>query len=94
MAHTVDAVVYDPLTGFLQMLVIPDDDKQLDDPAYNPPGMVHLRVPRTISAALAAQHPGTATTVMLAAARLVSPLAVNIGLTPPPPPTALPGLGL
>jgi hypothetical protein len=45
MAHTVDAVVYDPATGYLQMIVIPDDDRQLSDPAFNPPGMTQLRVP-------------------------------------------------
>lgn len=45
MAHTLNALVYDPATGIVQMAVIPDDDSQLSDPAFNPPGMVHVRVP-------------------------------------------------
>lgn len=46
MAHTKDAVVYDPITGIIQMVIIPDDDAQLADPAYNPPGMRQLRLDR------------------------------------------------
>jgi hypothetical protein len=43
MAHTQDAVVVDA-TGVVHMVVIPDDDSQLADPAFNPPGHTHLRV--------------------------------------------------
>jgi len=45
MAHTQDAVIYDPLTGNVAMIVIPDDDTQLGDPAFNPKGLTQLRVP-------------------------------------------------
>jgi hypothetical protein len=43
--HTQDAVVYDPATGYVQQIVIPTDDSELNDPAFNPPGMVQVRVP-------------------------------------------------
>jgi hypothetical protein len=46
MAHTVDAVVHDG-NGVLWMIVIPDDDSQLDDPSFNPPGGVQIRVPHS-----------------------------------------------
>ena len=45
MAHTVDAIVYDPSTMIIQMIVMPDDDSELADPAFNPPGMTQLQVP-------------------------------------------------
>jgi hypothetical protein len=44
MAHTQDAVIVDS-SGVVHMVVIPDDDAQLSDPAFNPPGHTHLRVP-------------------------------------------------
>jgi hypothetical protein len=44
MAHTQDAVIVDA-TGIVHMVVIPDDDSELDDPAFNAPGMSQLRVP-------------------------------------------------
>lgn len=43
-AHTLDAVIYDPGTRVVQMVVIPDDDRELDDLAFNPKGMVQARV--------------------------------------------------
>jgi hypothetical protein len=43
-AHTQDAVIYDPNTKVVIAVVVPDDDKQLNDPAFNPPGMVQVRV--------------------------------------------------
>ncbi len=43
--HTQDAVVYDPATGYVQQIIIPTDDSELSDPAFNPPGMVQVRVP-------------------------------------------------
>jgi hypothetical protein len=46
MGHTVDAVIHDG-TGILWMIVIPDDDRQLDDPSFNPPGGVQIRVPHS-----------------------------------------------
>lgn len=46
MAHTVDAIVHDG-TGILWMIVIPEDDSELDDPSFNPPGGVQLRVPHS-----------------------------------------------
>lgn len=45
MAHTKDAIIYDPNNGCVLMVVIPEDDRQLDDPSFNPLGMVHVRVP-------------------------------------------------
>lgn len=45
MAHTQDAILYDQ-SGHLCMIVIPDDDAQLDDPAFNNPDWTHLRVSR------------------------------------------------
>lgn len=42
--HTQDAVVYDPATGYVQQVIIPTDDSELNDPAFNPPGMVQVRV--------------------------------------------------
>lgn len=37
------ATVHDPKTMILQMVVFPDNDQQLDDPAFNPVGMIHTR---------------------------------------------------
>jgi hypothetical protein len=34
MAHTEDAVVYDPTTGYVLMVVCPDDDSELDAEAF------------------------------------------------------------
>lgn len=45
MAHTLDACCYDA-DGNIGLIVIPTDDSQLDDPAYNLLGMTQLRVPR------------------------------------------------
>ena len=45
MAHTQDAVVYDPATGLVIMAVIPDDDSQLAQAAFNPPGTQQALVP-------------------------------------------------
>lgn len=47
MAHTYDAIIHDG-NGILCMIVIPDDDKQLGDPSFNPPGWVQLRVPHAV----------------------------------------------
>lgn len=44
MAHTVDAVIYDPDALLLVMQVIPDDDAELDDPSFNPLGLIQVRV--------------------------------------------------
>jgi len=46
MPHTRDAIVYDPNTLIMQMIIIPDDDDELRDPAFNPPGMAQLHVDR------------------------------------------------
>lgn len=46
MAHTQDAVIYDD-NGVICMIVIPDDDAELNDLAYNPPNWTHLRVPHS-----------------------------------------------
>lgn len=43
MAHTQNAVICGP-DGVVHMVVIPDDDHELDDPAFNPKGLVHIRV--------------------------------------------------
>lgn len=43
-AHTQDAVVYNPATGEVVMVVLPADDTTLDDPAFNPPGLTQVRV--------------------------------------------------
>ncbi len=42
-AHTQDAVVYDPNTMVIQMAIVPDDDTQLDQAAFNPPSMIQMR---------------------------------------------------
>lgn len=39
------AVIYDPGTGLPVMIVCPDSDKELDDPAYNPKGLTQARIP-------------------------------------------------
>ena len=44
MAHTLNAVICDE-TGIVHMIVVPDDDGQLDDQAFNPDGLMQLRVP-------------------------------------------------
>lgn len=62
MAHTQDAIVYGP-GGILWMIVIPTDDSELDDPAFNPPGATQLRVPL-----LGTAQAGDATTKAIAAA--------------------------
>ena len=49
MAHTQNAVVVTE-DGIVHMIVIPDDDSQLSDPAFNPAGHTHLRVPHNPAA--------------------------------------------
>lgn len=44
MAHTQDAVVIDA-TGAVHLVIRPDNDWELDDPAFSPTGYTHLRVP-------------------------------------------------
>lgn len=44
-AHINDAVIYDEDTKIVLMVVVPDDDNELDDPAYNLKGSVQIRVP-------------------------------------------------
>lgn len=44
MAHTLNAVICDD-DGIVHMIVVPDDDRQLEDAAFNPDGFVQLRVP-------------------------------------------------
>lgn len=60
MAHTEDAVIVNA-AGEVQMIVIPDDNSQLGDPAYNPAGLTHLRIPhddtRSYVEAAAALYP-------------------------------------
>lgn len=46
MAATLSRVVLDRL-GVPQMIVHPDDDAQLNDPAFSPAGTITLDVPRT-----------------------------------------------
>jgi len=48
--HTQDAVIYDPVTGVVQMVVYPADDAELADPAFNPPAAVQQRVPHDVDA--------------------------------------------
>ena len=75
MPHTLDAVVYDPATGIVQMLVMPDDDSDLDDPAFNPPGMVQVRVPVTASGLTydPSIAPANAVTALVSAAQALTP---------------------
>lgn len=44
-AHTKDAVVYDSKTKIVLMVVVPTDDKELNDSAYNLKGTVQIQVP-------------------------------------------------
>ena len=44
MAHTLDAVIVDA-DGAVHMVVVPDDDRELDDPSFNPDGYTQIRVP-------------------------------------------------
>lgn len=71
MAHTHDAVIHDG-NGVLCMIVIPDDDSQLGDAAFNPPGWVQVRVPH---------RPGVDP---IATARAMHP-TLNLRLAPPAP---------
>lgn len=48
MALTSCAVIFDPITKIVQMIVVPDDDSQLTDPAFNPPGLTQQLVPIAI----------------------------------------------
>lgn len=43
MAHTQDMLVCDA-SGNVFMIVIPDDDAQLKDPAFNPAGFIAVKV--------------------------------------------------
>ena len=83
MAHTVDAVVYDPTTGYLQMIVIPTNDSELDDPSFNPPGMVQLRVPLLAAVGPTAMD-ATSAAITAAAAKGVTvqlaPAAAAVGV--------------
>lgn len=45
LAQTVGAIVYDGTSGQVRMVVVPDTDKELDDPAFSPVGAVQQRVP-------------------------------------------------
>jgi len=47
MAHTTDIIVHDML-GNLMMIVLLDDDRQLNDPAWTLQGGIQLRVPAMI----------------------------------------------
>lgn len=38
-------IVYDAVTGAQVMVIVPDHDWELDDPAYAPPGTKQMRVP-------------------------------------------------
>lgn len=51
MAATLTRVVVGP-SGSIWMVVVPDDDKQLNDSAYSPPGLTPIDVPRTAYAAI------------------------------------------
>lgn len=42
------ALVYDTATKNLIMLVVPDNDAQLSDPAFNPPGSGQVIIPKSI----------------------------------------------
>lgn len=48
--HTTDAVIYDPATGQVVMVVTPRDDAALDELAFNPPGLQQRRVPHVAPA--------------------------------------------
>ena len=50
MAHTTDIIVHDP-SGNLMMIVLLDDDRQLNDPAWTLQGGIQLRVPALSAAA-------------------------------------------
>lgn len=76
MAHTQDAILYDP-GGNLCMIVIPDDDKQLNDPAYNLPGLTQLRIPLITIAAQAVAGPKDITSVAIVAANVLG-VAVHL----------------
>lgn len=69
MAHTHNAVCYDA-RGNLALIVVPDDDAQLSDPAFNLAGTTQLRIPHD-PAALAklgvlANSPGDLTSHVIA----------------------------
>ena len=81
MAHTQDAIVYDPATNYLQMIIIPDDDAQLADPAFNPPGMLQLRVPR-LSAMAVSLGAAEITSRALIAALSVGNITVTLAVAP------------
>ena len=81
MAHTVDAIVYDPTTNYLQMIVIPDDDSQLNDPAFNPPNMVQLRVP--LLSATAVLGPTDATSAAIKAAQTLANVTITLAAPAP-----------
>lgn len=43
-AGTQVLLIYDPIGPVLLRIVIPDNDAELDDPAYAPPGTKQLRI--------------------------------------------------
>lgn len=45
MAGTQVLLIYDPDTAALMRIVIPDEDKELDDPAYKPKGTAQMTIP-------------------------------------------------
>jgi hypothetical protein len=47
MGSPVSAVIFDA-EGRVAMIIHPDNEKQLDDPAFNPKGHVHVRVARAV----------------------------------------------
>ena len=51
MAHTTDIIVHDML-GNLMMIVLLDDDRQLNDPAWTLQGGIQLRVPALVPASI------------------------------------------
>jgi hypothetical protein len=55
-AHAVNLVVYDPANGQIRLVVVPDDDSELNDPALNIPGMQKLLVPVATYQAFTGPH--------------------------------------
>lgn len=86
MALTQVAFVFDPNTKILAMIVLPDDDSQLNDPAFNPPGLTQQRV--SISSY---QQQGTAAfTAAVPGLVLSAPVAVPAANPSPPNPHFVP----
>jgi hypothetical protein len=83
-------VIYDPATSLVVMVVVPDQndprgDKQLNDPAFNPPGLIQARIPKI--SYTAGDLPTISGLIPIAVAQQLLGLksAVDLGLIQPNP---------